>query len=277
MLTLCRWGCNNLNGNEAYQNHSDAHRDPLPGKLIWNPEVFFDVAVVNGNAWPEHQVRPNLYRLRLLNACDSRTLSLSAWAVPFGTNVTSFETLFEEGQELPIWIIGTEQSLLPDGPAKVLSTTNSTSNTTGSVEKFNCTVTDYVDSTQPHQGVIMQPGERYDALIDFADKDNYEVYLVNTAPDEPFKTFELVNAENRAPFETLGQLMKFNVSLEKDVNDTTTAPEELCFDNDPGGVTKFEQDEINTNRTVFLKEEVTCECNPFHVDYISDNTLYSPT
>ena len=44
---------------------------------IWNPEVFGDVMLVNGAAWPLLEVEPRLYRFRVLNACDSRTLILS--------------------------------------------------------------------------------------------------------------------------------------------------------------------------------------------------------
>ncbi|HEY8430732.1 MAG TPA: multicopper oxidase [Sandaracinaceae bacterium] len=44
---------------------------------IWNPEFFGDVIVVNGAAWPFLEVEPALYRFRILNACDSRTLILS--------------------------------------------------------------------------------------------------------------------------------------------------------------------------------------------------------
>jgi len=142
-----RWGCNNLNGNEAYQNNEDADGDTLPLAPIWNPEAFFDVAVVNGRAWPVHQVKPNRYRLRLLNACDTRTLVLSAWAVPFGTDVGDFTTLFNKGEELPIWVLGTEQSLLPGGPAKILSTKGSEPNTIGSITKYSCGSIDYEDLT----------------------------------------------------------------------------------------------------------------------------------
>ena len=121
-----------MNGNNAYLDHTTVDGTSKPVGPIWNPEVFFDVAVVNGYAWPKHEVRPNRYRLRLLNACDSRTLSLSAWAWPADKAAppASFDELFQDGgEEVPIWVIGTEQSLLSGGPAKVQL---------GSVEKYNC-------------------------------------------------------------------------------------------------------------------------------------------
>lgn len=43
---------------------------------IWNPEFFGDVMVVNGRAWPFLDVEPRLYRFRVLNASDARTLML---------------------------------------------------------------------------------------------------------------------------------------------------------------------------------------------------------
>jgi len=118
----------------------------------------------------------------------------------------------------------------------------------------------------------VQPGERYDALIDFADFDQREVYLVNTGPDEPFKTFELIYEENRADFDTLGQLLKFNVSLEEDTGDVSTPPNELCFDENPGGVAKF--DKVDTYRSVFLKEEVTDVLGPYAA--VLDNIFGNP-
>jgi FtsP/CotA-like multicopper oxidase with cupredoxin domain len=44
---------------------------------IWNPEFFGNVMVVNGRTWPILEVEPRLYRLRLLNGCDSRFLDLA--------------------------------------------------------------------------------------------------------------------------------------------------------------------------------------------------------
>ncbi len=44
---------------------------------IWGPEFFGNTIVVNGRAWPYLEVEPRLYRFRLLNAADARTLILS--------------------------------------------------------------------------------------------------------------------------------------------------------------------------------------------------------
>ncbi len=57
------------------------------------PEMFGDVICVNGVAWPNLQVEPRQYRLRLLNGSDSRVYNLN-----FGS--------------LPIWQISTDVGLL---------------------------------------------------------------------------------------------------------------------------------------------------------------------
>jgi FtsP/CotA-like multicopper oxidase with cupredoxin domain len=43
---------------------------------IWNPEVFGNTLIVNGATWPYLEVEPRLYRLRLLNGSNARTLRL---------------------------------------------------------------------------------------------------------------------------------------------------------------------------------------------------------
>ena len=96
---------------------------------IWNPEAFFNVMVVNGVSWPVLEVAPALYRLRLLNGCNSRFLNLSlkpvdpATGQPITLRVTE-TTLLKNGRtkintkakltELPFYQIGAEQSLLPN-------------------------------------------------------------------------------------------------------------------------------------------------------------------
>ena len=74
-----------------------------------------------------------------------------------------------------------------------------------------------------------------------------------------------------ALWNTLGQIMKFDVSLPAD-EDVSTPVENLCFDSNPAGVPKFSDEEVAKNRQVFAKEEVTgllvCatgddDCDPF--------------
>ena len=94
---------------------------------IWNPEAFFNTMVVNGVSWPQMEVAPALYRVRLLNGCNSRFLNLSLTPVDPATGravsvsravwVTQpngkVKLKSENVQELPFYQIGAEQSLLP--------------------------------------------------------------------------------------------------------------------------------------------------------------------
>jgi spore coat protein A len=50
-------------------------RSDIPG-AVWIGEYFGDVMLVNGKVWPFLQVEPRLYRLRILNGCNARILSL---------------------------------------------------------------------------------------------------------------------------------------------------------------------------------------------------------
>ena len=49
---------------------------------IWNPEVFGNTIVVNGNTWPFQTVEQRRYRFRFLNGCQSRFLILDFSAIP---------------------------------------------------------------------------------------------------------------------------------------------------------------------------------------------------
>jgi FtsP/CotA-like multicopper oxidase with cupredoxin domain len=63
---------------------------------LWNPEFFGNTIMVNGNTWPFQTVEQRRYRLRLLNACNSRFLILDFSAIP----------------GIEVWMIGSEGSFL---------------------------------------------------------------------------------------------------------------------------------------------------------------------
>lgn len=69
------------------------------------PEFFGNTIVVNGIAWPFKAVEPRLYRLRLLNGCDTRFLNL-----------------FFDGNLVQMYQIGTDQGLL-NAPVPVKAVT----------------------------------------------------------------------------------------------------------------------------------------------------------
>src|SRR6266508_2374984 len=49
---------------------------------IWNPEFFGNMIIANGNTWPFQTVEQRRYRLRFLNVCPSRFLSLDFSSIP---------------------------------------------------------------------------------------------------------------------------------------------------------------------------------------------------
>jgi spore coat protein A, manganese oxidase len=51
--------------------------------VTWIGEYFGDVMLVNGKAWPFLEVEPRLYRLRILNGCNSRILDLDIGGATF--------------------------------------------------------------------------------------------------------------------------------------------------------------------------------------------------
>jgi spore coat protein A len=51
--------------------------------VTWIGEYFGDVMLVNGKVWPYLDVEPRMYRLRVLNGCNSRILSLDIGGATF--------------------------------------------------------------------------------------------------------------------------------------------------------------------------------------------------
>ena len=91
-------------GNFTYSADPADYPDPavaatLPANLpTAMPENFGDIILVNGKAWPNLRTEPRPYRVRMLNASDSRFYTLS-----FGTT--------------PVYQIGTDLGLLNKGVA----------------------------------------------------------------------------------------------------------------------------------------------------------------
>jgi spore coat protein A len=71
----------------------DRRRSDVPP--IWNPEFFPNTMVVNGRVWPFLEVEQRRYRLRFLNACNSRFL------------------LLKMSNGMPFWQIGADGGFLP--------------------------------------------------------------------------------------------------------------------------------------------------------------------
>jgi FtsP/CotA-like multicopper oxidase with cupredoxin domain len=173
---------------------------------IWNPEAFFDVMVVNGVSWPQLRVAPALYRLRLLNGCNSRFLWLK----------------FDD-PEVEVYQIGAEQGFLAE--PVLLNDLNLDGSGDGTAQ------------------VLMALAERADVIVDFRGLDDgTEIGLTNLGPDEPFGGGIPGVDFDAADPETTGQVMRFVVdaSLEgaspTDPSGATPAtdPEDLVLNTEPG-------------------------------------------
>ncbi len=182
---------------------------------IWNPEAFFNVMVVNGVSWPQLEVAPALYRVRLLNGSNSRFLNLALMPVDPATGKTvkatrsvwvtlsngKLKPKSEQVGELSFYQIGAEQSLLP---AVVKVETGYATPLPG-----DGTIPKPVKGPNRDQALLMGPAERADVILDFRGLPNGTVVqMFNTAPDAPFGGFPDVPADPA----TTGQVMRFVVS-----------------------------------------------------------------
>jgi len=88
----------------AIQDRSFNVDGTLKYPAIWQDMVFGETMLVNGKVWPYHDVDQGKYRLRLLNGCGSRMLTLQFCAdvneSPC-TSPASFEVIGQEGGLLP--------------------------------------------------------------------------------------------------------------------------------------------------------------------------------
>jgi spore coat protein A, manganese oxidase len=157
---------------------------------LWNPEAFFNTMVVNGTTWPVFEVAPALYRLRLLNGCNSRMLNLSLFEITDGA----------KGVEHPFYQIGAEQGFLPYVVAVQ----------TGSSKIYDGTMGGRtVTAPDVSSALLMGNAERADVIVDFRGLPNGTIIrMINTGPDEPFGGFPVTPADPG----TTGQVMQFVVN-----------------------------------------------------------------
>jgi FtsP/CotA-like multicopper oxidase with cupredoxin domain len=227
---------------------------------VWNPEAFFNTMVVNGNTWPIYDVAPERYRLRLLNAADSRFLNLSMDLVTGNLDII---------REVPFYQIGAEQSLLPNvvrvetGYATPLPGDGSDVDwkyptcvkDNGKTVK-GCVVP--VPSAAAEQALLVAPSERADVIVDFSGFEDGDLIAVfNTAPDAPFGGFPDIPADPG----TTGQVMMFRVNsaLLNPLGDPSTPAASLVFSADPGGDPKLGASSV-TRDLALLEEESAQLC-----------------
>ncbi|HZK66511.1 MAG TPA: multicopper oxidase, partial [Chloroflexota bacterium] len=111
-----------------------------PTHPIWVPEFFGDTPVINAVAYPFLNVEPRRYRFRMVNGSQARFYNLSL--TPTGSS-----------QEVPLWVIGMEQGLLP-APVSLTD-------------------------------LLIAPGERADVIVDFTGLAGQTVTMTNDA-NAPF-------------------------------------------------------------------------------------------
>lgn len=141
---------------------------PNPQHSYWIPEFVGDTIVINGKAWPYLNVQPRRYRFLFLNGSNARTYEM------FLVNQAT-------GAMGPgVWTIGNDDGFL-DAPALV----------------------DPNAATNNH--LLLQPGERYEVIIDFSRFAGQTLVLKNVGK-APFPS-------GKAPQgTTTGMLMQFRVS-----------------------------------------------------------------
>jgi spore coat protein A len=145
---------------------------------IWVPEFFGDTPVINGKAYPFLDAQPRRYRLRLLNGSQARFYNLT------------FELVGQDlaRQELPFWVIGSEQGLLPK-PAM-------------------------------HTRLLIAPGERFDVIVDFTKVPMDSTVMMSNDAREPYP-------DGDAPTVTDLMKIKINTVVPANDPDTSVLPANL--------------------------------------------------
>jgi len=141
---------------------------------IWVPEFFGDTPVINGKAYPKLDAQPRRYRLRLLNGSQARFYNLH------------FKLA---GSDLPFWVIGSEQGLLPKPAEKT--------------------------------GLLIAPGERFDVIVDFKGIPLGSTVMMTNDANAPYP-----DGTEEAP---VPELMQINIKTAVPTNDrdTTVRPAAL--------------------------------------------------
>jgi spore coat protein A len=98
----------------AIQDRSFNADGSLKYPVFWQDMFLGETMLVNGKVWPKHTVKQGKYRLRMLNGCNSRTLTLQFCP---GSNTqpcpspATFQLLGQEGGLLPAPVSLTEVTL----------------------------------------------------------------------------------------------------------------------------------------------------------------------
>jgi spore coat protein A, manganese oxidase len=138
-------------------------------------EMFGDTMLANGTVYPEATVEARRYRLRVLNACQSRFLNLQLYVddgSPDGITLTPNGKRPTNAPGPDFLVLGTEGGFLPK-PVHVPATKPFDPKTLGG-------------------SLITGPAERWDLLVDFRQFAGKKIILYNDAP-APFPAGAEVN------------------------------------------------------------------------------------
>ena len=265
VASTCRADNSGLFGNaDVYLPTCDTSSEDLEHCIppVWNPEAFFDTFVVNGKTWPFLDVAQERYRFRLLNACDSRFISLYLKKCSGGGGGDCDMVCSDSSaKNWPLYVIGSELSLLPQvakieqGSYQTLDKNDiTTCENGGTMGTF---------AAGGREGLTMGPGERYDIIIDFDGLNSGEsLMLCNSGPDGPFRG----NFATPPNSVTTAKVLKFviDANLNKKKGDETSTICEINYalqsnlDSAPaaGGEKKFVSSEADITKTYTLIERL---------------------
>ncbi len=130
------------------------------------PEMFGDTMLVNGTVYPEANVDPAPYRLRILNACNARFLNLQLYEDNGQPNGIDFDGSgnVTNGPGPDFFVLGTEGGFLPNAVSVP-------SNNPFTEDGYNFT-----------GSLITGPAERWDLVVDFTGLEGKKFILYNDAP-----------------------------------------------------------------------------------------------
>jgi FtsP/CotA-like multicopper oxidase with cupredoxin domain len=159
-------------------------------------EFFGDHMVVNGVIWPYEAVEPRNYRLHLLNGCDSRFMVIR-FREAASSNATNLEGA---GAPLPFHVVGSDQGL--------------------------------ASSATQVDHLVVEPGGRYDIVVDFKGLQGSRVIMENIGGDAPFggDHGDDLDDEDFFPDRQTDRIMAFDVA---DMNDVADAFNPLTFAGPP--------------------------------------------
>ena len=220
------WTGSTTPGSLWYAHYYDPNRWDLTGQGVPPaatpadpsiiPEFFGDTMLANGVVYPEVNLEPRRYRLRILNACQARFLNLQLYvedskgdsitlkATPITPTPTAapFNNYTPTNKKGPNFlVIGTEGGFLPN-PVEIPSNQPFDMNTLGG-------------------SLITAPAERWDLIVDFKGFEGKSIILYNDAPapfpmGDPINDYFPGNADNPTTTNSgfgpnSRQIMRFNI------------------------------------------------------------------